>query len=111
MVRPNDEVVLDFLNTIVRVTSPGASDKYVYMLLSKFCEKNKEFFPFVGYIRIDMGGITVDSKLNSIQPKSVGKFLKAIITILFSDLFVLMIKKKINPNLAEELEYFGVNLA
>ena len=110
MVRSNDKVVLEFLNTIVKVTSPGASNKYVLMVMNKFCESNKEFFPFVQHLHINLKGIKADSKLNSVEPKSIGKFLRVLINTLFSDLFMLMIKRKINSKLAKDLKYLGVKL-
>ena len=108
MARPNDKVVLDFLDTIVKVTSPSASDKYVLMVLNKFCESNKEFFPLVQYIHISLNGIKIDRRLNHVEPKAIGKFLRVLINTLFSDLFMLMIKRKISSKLAQDLKNFGV---
>ena len=110
MKNSNQKVAHDFLSTIVKVTSPGASDKYVLMVLNKFCKNNEEFFPFLKYIHINLSGIKVDSKINSVNPKFLGKFFKVLVNTLFSDLFAILIRRKLNPKLEKDLEAMGVNL-
>ena len=111
MARENEKVVKEFLETIVKVTSAGASDKYVLMVLSKFCESDAEFFPFVRHINISLDGIKINSRINSVDSKFIGKFLRVLINTLFSDLFMLLIKRKIDSQLAKDLKYFGVNFS
>lgn len=110
VVRSNQVIVKEFLNSIVKIVSEGSSDKYVMMVLSRFINGHSEVFPLSKYIHIDLQTIVVDKKINYVNPKDVGKFLRVLVKSLFSDLFMLLVKKKIPKRLAEDLEYLGIKM-
>ena len=108
MVRSNQVILQEFLINIARVVSEGSSDEYVLMVLRKFTEGQNEVFPFLKHVNFDTNSINVDKKINSVNPELIGKFLKVFIKTLFSDLFMLLVKKRIPERLARDLEYLGV---
>lgn len=110
MARSNRVIIQDFFDNLVEIVSEGASDKYVLMVLRKFTERHAKSHPFLKYVHIDLKRIKVDKKINSVNPKLVGKFLKALVNSLFSHLFMLLVKRKIPPELAEDLESLGIKI-
>lgn len=108
MTRSNQVIVDEFLNSIVKLVAQGSSDKYVLMVLGKFINGNKKTFPFLDCVCIDLKGISVDKKINSVNPRLIGKFLKILINSVFSELFMLLVKRKIPKALAKDLEALGV---
>lgn len=110
MPRSNQIIMQDFFDNLVKIVSEGASDKYVLMVLHKFVERHIEVYPFLRYVHIDLKKIEVDKKINSIDPEFVGEFLKVLINSLFSHLFMLLVKRKIPSELAEDLEFLGIKM-
>ena len=110
MVRPNQMIIQDFLNSLLKIVAEGSSDKYVLMVLSKFRNEQIRNFPFLEDVHIDLKKITVDKKINSVSPKSIGKFLETLVHSLFSNLFMLLVKRKMPPRLIKDLEYLGINI-
>ena len=108
MLRSNQRIMQDFFDNIVKIVSEGSSDKYVMMVLNKFVDVHKGIFPFLKYVSIDLNKIKVDKKINSVSHKLVGKFLKVLINSLFSQLFFLLVKRKIPLELAEDLKSLGI---
>ena len=106
----NQYVVKEFLDSIVRIVSEGSSGKYVLMVLKKIADSQKRDFPFVSCIKISLRGITIDKKINSINPKTVGRFLNVLVNVHFSRLFVLLLKKKMPPDMVKDLSYFGIEI-
>ena len=109
MLRSNQLIIQDFLDNLVKIASEGSSDKYVLMVLHKFVSGHIKIFPFLKYISIDLRKIKVDKKINSVNAKFVGRFLKKLINSLFSHLFFLLVKRKVPLELAKDLENLGVN--
>ena len=109
MLRSNQVIMQDFLDNIVRIVSEGSSDKYVLMVLHKFVDGHIGVFPFLKYVSIDLKKIKVDRKINLIDHKLVGKFLKILVHSLFSQLFFLLVKRKIPVELAKDLEVLGID--
>lgn len=110
MARSNQVIIRDFFDNLVEIVSEGASDKYVLMVLRKFTESHAKRHPFLKYVHIDLKRIKVDKKINSVNPRLVGGFLKVLVNSLFSHLFMLLVKRKIPPELAEDLESLGIKM-
>lgn len=108
--RPNDVIVRELLDAILKIVSQGSSYEYALMVLKRFIEGSAEAFPFAKYINISAGGIEVSEDINSVEPKLIGKFLRMMIKTLFSELFMLLVVKKLPEGLVKDLEYMGVNI-
>ena len=80
------------------------------MVLKRFVEKSAEAFPFTKYININLNGIVVSEEINLIQPKLAGQFLKMLIKTLFSELFMLLVVRKLPSGLVKDLEYLGIEI-
>ena len=110
MVRSNQIIVQDLLNAIVNIVSEDSSYEYIMMVLKKFVEIHEEKFPFVKYIQIDLDKLRVDEDINSVDSKIIGKFLKVMVKTLFSDLFMLLVIRKLPEGLVNDLEYLGITI-
>ena len=110
MPRSNQLIMQEFFDSLVKIVSEGASDKYVLMVLHKFVESHTKVYPFLKYVHIDLKKIKVNKKINSVNPKFIGGFLKFLINSLFSHLFMLLVKRKIPSELAEDLEFLGIKV-
>ena len=108
--RPNDVIVKEFLDTIVKIVSEGSSYQYILMVLRKFMESHIEIFPFIKYLQINSDGIAVDKKINSVDPQLIGKLLKVLVNTMFSDLFMHLVKKKLPKGLSKDLDNMGVSI-
>ncbi len=110
MVRPNQIIVEDLLNAIVSIVSKDSSYEYIMMVLKKFVEGHTSEFPFAKHIKIKFDKLTVSEEINSTEPKLIGKFLRVLVKTLFSDLFMLLVVKKLPKGLVRDLECLGVKI-
>ena len=110
MTHSNQEILKNFIGAICRVVSEGTSDNYAAMVIKKFNKSNNAEFPFVKYIHLDSNKIKVDEEVNSVDAKSIGKFIKKLINSLFSDLFKRLVKRQLGIGLLEDLEDIGVRI-
>ena len=110
MARPNQIIVQDLLNAIVSIVSEDSSYEYIMMVLKRFVESHAAEFPFAKHIKINPNKIKVDEEINSTEPKLIGKFLRVLVKTLFSDLFMLLVVKKLPEGLVKDLEYLGIKI-
>ena len=110
MARPNQIIVQDLLNAIVSIVSEDSSYEYIMMVLKRFVESHTAEFQFAKHIQIDLRKIKVDEEINSTDPKLIGKFLRVLVKTLFSDLFMLLVVRKLPEGLVKDLEYLGIKI-
>ncbi len=104
----NQAIVQKFLDSIVDIVSQGSSKRYALMVLNKFAQSRAKTFPFLKLVHIGFTKIRIDKRIDSVNPKLVGKFLKTLVDQLFSHLFMLLVRRKIPESLAKDLESLGV---
>ena len=110
MARTNQIIVQDLLNAIVSIVSEDSSYGYIMMVLKKFVESHAAEFPFARHIKISLTKIKVDQEINSTDSKLIGKFLNVLVKTLFSDLFMLLVVRKLPEGLVKDLEYLGIKI-
>ena len=115
MAHSNQQILTNFFRDIITVVSEGTSDSYAIMVISRFKKDNIKNFPFLEHVSLRPNGqlsssIEVSSKVDSVNPVLVRKFLTKLISSLFSDLFKHLLKRKMSTELYRDLKELGVDI-
>lgn len=119
----NSEIVRKTIETIILILLRKTSPSYALILTSSFIKRASTEYKFLEGISIkttsyttNSKNITISSKINSIDPKELGKALQLIITEVGKtfgsekDYFLIEIKGYLGASFIIKLENMGVKL-
>ena len=105
MMHTNQEVLTKFIQGICKFISEGTSYTYAVVILKKFNDDNKKYFPFVKHIQFYTGRFHVDVEVNKVESDLVKSYVKKMFDSLFSELFKRFVKREMGEAMFRDWGY------
>lgn len=108
--KTTQEVVKDFLNSILVVIAKNSSKSYGLVIFQHMKKRLIKDFSFLNLIKISNSTIKIDSKVNFVDTAEIRDLFNKIMDILGPDILKLLIKERLDSEDLRYLNKIGVRL-